>query len=296
MGIVNPNPSQFRFLDVGAALKAGSDISYGRLRNEALGMEVEEAQDMLANRKKADEIRAQYDKMPDQINALNAAGMQDRANELKDEYVKSMSAQMDMMEKIRPALNAENYDQVRQELIQTGAITGELWPVKYSDSWFRDQIAGARSNLQKHVEKWTEDGMVMSQDIFSRGGVVDPDLGGQPYSLKSDQPTDGPGGGDNWKGWTATDSNTLAREAERMFGTYDPVSGSYAILDRDMKQQVQSLQTEAEAIYVRGRNAGNPEMTHALALTQAARKMHIKVPDLAEEFAENPLNLTRPEQ
>jgi hypothetical protein len=293
MGIVNPNPSQFRFLDYGKAAARGEQIQYGRLRNEALGMEVNEATDMLANRKKALEIRQQTEGLPNEIAALEAVGLLDEADKLRDTYIKTVTANADMIDAVATKLTAANYDGIREDMIKSGAIMGEMWPEEFDPNWARDQAKATRANLQRHVEKWEDDGVVMSQDIFSRGGVVDESMGGQPYSLDSDQ-RGAAKGGDNWKGWTATDSNAIGKQSERLYGGfYDPATGRMTGLDPTKAAKVQSVQDEAEQIYTRARNAGDPSMTHARAVAQAARKAGIKIEDVEDEHATNPLNLTR---
>jgi hypothetical protein len=172
---------------------------------------------------------------------------------------------------------------------------GEMWPEEFDPTWARDQASATRSALTKLTQKWDEDGVIMSQDFFQRGGVIDESMTRDPYADPDDEPKTGQGA-DNWKGWTATDSNTLGKLSERMFGEFDPATGEWIIMDRTVKQRVQSVQTEAEQIYVRARNAGNTEMTHAKALTQAARKANIEINDLSDEGVNNPLNLVRPGQ
>ncbi len=293
MGIVNPNPSQFRFLDYGKAAAAGERIEYGRLRNEALGMEVDEATDMLANRKKAQEIRSQTEGLPNEIEALDAVGLHDEADKLRDTYIKTVTANADMIDAVASKLTAANYDGIREDMIKSGAIMGSMWPDKFDPQWARDQASSTRANLQRHVEKWEEEGVVMSQDIFSRGGIVDETMGGQPYALDNDQ-RGAAKGGDNWKGWSATDSNAIGKQSERLYGGfYDPVSGQMQGLDPTKAAKVQSVQDEAEQIYTRARNNGDTNMTHARAVAQAARKQGVKIDDIEDDNATNPLNLTR---
>ena len=287
MGIVNPNGNQFQVMDYGAAVKSGQDIQYNRLRNEALGMEVQEAEDMLRNRTKANEIRKQFNDMPDQIEELEAAGLFDEADKLRDSYITSRKAEADMIEAIRPGITADNYDEVRGKLIRTGAITRELWPVEYSDKWFRDQVKDARGNLTKFTRRWAEQGAIMSQDLVQQDGSIMWE--GVPYENPDDMPKDGKGSGFKF---TASDSNAIGKQSERLYGGfYDPTTGRISGLDRDKAQKVAQVQAEAERLYSQAEGS----ITHAIALAQAARKFSIKIEDAEDSSTYDPLNLgTKP--
>lgn len=287
MGIVNPNASQFQIMDYGAAVQKGQNIQYNRLRNEALGMEVQEAEDMLRNRAKANEIRKQFNDMPDQIEELERSGLFDEADKLRDSYIKSKKAEADMIGSLRPGITAENYDEVRGKLIRSGAITPELWPVEYSDKWFREQQKNAQGNLTKLTRKWAEQGAIMSQDIVQQDGSILWE--GEPYADPDDTAKDGKGAAFKFD---ASDSNAIGKQSERLYGGfYDPQTGQISGLDRDKAQKVANVQAYAETLYQRAEGG----ITHAVALAQAARKFGISVQDPEDKSTYDPLNLgTRP--
>lgn len=283
MGIVNPNPSQFRFLDYGAAVKAGTDIKYGRLRNESLGMEIEETQNMLANRKKAQEVREQTEGMPNQIAALEEMGLFDEADKMRDTYIKSVSANAKMIDDVANKLTPENYDGIREKLIKSGAIMSEMWPETYDPKWARDQANQTRGNLSKLTRRWAEEGAIMSQDIVSQDGEVLWE--GQPYADPDDLPKDGTGKGFKF---TASDSNAIGKQSERLYGGfYDPATGQMSGLDPAQAAKVAQVQEEAERLYSEAQGA----MTHAIALAQAARKMGINIQSTQVNEATDPAGI-----
>jgi hypothetical protein len=277
----------FRIADIGGALQQKGQIEYGRLRNEALGMEIEEAENMLKNRTRAREIRAQFEQVPDQVRELNAAGLYDQADELAKGHVEMFQAKLNLAQDFTDDLNAENYDMKKQQALNEGIIEPGEWPDKYSAAYFHKFNAKQASALTKLTRRWEEEGVIMSQDLLQAGGSIAWE--GEPYQ----DPDDAPGGKDrdNWKGWSASDTNTLSRVSERMFGTFDPVSGEYAILDRTMAHDVASLQTMAEEFYVKGRNRGDTEMTHMKALSLAAKEAGIEIPNPMGRAQNDPYNL-----
>ncbi len=283
MGIVNPNPSQFRFLDYGAAVKAGEDIKYGRLRNEALGMEVEETQNMLANRKKAQDIREQTEGMPNQIAALEEMGLFDEADKMRDTYIKSITANAKMIDDVANKLTPENYDGIREKFLKSGAIMPEMWPETYDPKWARDQAAQTRSNLSRLTRKWAQDGAIMSQDLVQQDGEILWE--GEPYADPDDLPKDGTGAGFKF---TASDSNAIGKQSERLYGGfYDPATGRISGLDPDQAAKVAQVQEEAERLYSQAQGS----MTHAIALAQAARKMGINIQSTSDAEVNDPLGI-----
>ena len=285
MGIVNPNPSQFRFMDYGQAVKAGQDIKYGRLRNEALGMEVEETQNMLANRKKAQEVRQQTEGMPNQIDALEEMGLFDEADKMRDTYIKSVSANANMIDDLATKLTPDNYDNIREQLIKSGAIMSEMWPETYDPKWARDQAKTTRGNLSRLTRRWAQEGAIMSQDIVQQDGEILWE--GEAYQDPKDQEKDGTGA--DFK-FTASDSNAIGKQSERLYGGfYDPATGQMSGLDPEQAAKVAQVQEEAERLYSQAQGA----MTHAIALAQAARKMGINVGSLEDDSIGDPLGLRK---
>lgn len=283
MPVVNPNPSQFQVLDYGAAVGKGLDIAGKRMRNEALGMEMEERQDMLRRRKQANEIRMQFEETPDQIDELERVGLFDEADKLRGAWMAQAKAEVDLMGVMREGINADNYDAVRQGLISEGTITKDLWPDEYSDEWFRKQQEDRKRNMTRLTRRWAENGAIMTQDFIQRDGTIIWE--GEPFEDPDDAPK-GTGADFTFK---AADSNALARQSERLFGTFDPVTGRYALLDRQQSAKVASIQEEAARIY----NENQGKMPHEIALAQAARKAGINIENLEQQQNLNPLNLQR---
>lgn len=287
MGIVNPDARQFRIADVGTALAKRNQLEYGRLRNEALGMDVEEAQNMLANRKRAQEIRMEFEGTPDQIAQMEADGLFKEADELRNSYIAQAKAQVELSKAFSEGVTKENYDQVREGMINEGVIDPDLWPVEYDPNWFKDNNSSRAASLTKLTRKWYEDGAIMSQDIMQRGGEITWE--GEPYEAP-------PTGGAKPKEYGAADNNAIGSEAAALFGgMYDPVTGNFQGLSRETAQQVTAIREEASQQYQRGLQTGEP-ITHSVAVAQAARKLKINIPNLEQMDNPNVLNLAVPDR
>ena len=284
MPVVNPNPGQFRVMDFGQAARTGAAIEGAQLRNKALGMEITEQEDMLRNRKKAQEIRMQFERTPDQIEALEDAGMYDEADKLRNGWMDMAIKEINMIKGMRDGINEKNYESVREALINKGSITGEMWPMEYSDDWFREVEEQKKGNFQRWTTRWAENGVIMAQDYVAQEGVVDWSLTGDPYQDPAAKKKTGDGTGDGSKfKYTASDSNAIRRGAAEMFGGfYDPVTGGFKGLDRDTAERVTGLSSLAQKLYMRAGRAGQ-QIPHDTALAQAARVMRIRVPNLDEQ-------------
>lgn len=289
MPVVNPDARQFRFADVGSALQKKQSLEYGRLRNEALGMDIEETQNMLANRTRANEIRQQFEAIPDQIEQLENDGLFKEADELRASYIDQAKAQVELAKSFSEGLTAENYDEVREGLISEGMIDGDLWPVNYDANWFKENNRTAASSLTKLTRKWYENGAVMAQDIMQRGGEITWE--GEPYPAPK---TGAQGGSQNY---TSGDDNAIRNAIKEEFGGfYDPQTGQWAGLSRDTAQRVTGVAEAATKIFADAKAQGQvPPMTHSIAVAQASRAAGITIEKVGDEN-KNPLNLSRPEQ
>lgn len=289
MAVVNPpGVNQFRIMNYGQAVQAGQQIEYNRVRNEAAGMELGEAQDMLRNRKKAQEIRAHFDKMPDQIAELERNKMFDEADKLRDTYIKARKSEVDIIEAMRTGITSDNYKDVRQQMIQSGAITPELWPVEYSDTWFRKERDGKASSLTNFTRKSFKDGAIMSQDIMQRGGNIE--WQGEWYHNPDDEPKPEKGTGKEFE-FNASDSNAIGGMSVRLHGgTWDPTTGQIRGLDRNLTEKVAAVQAEAERIYATNKGT----IPHAVAFAQAARKFGYNLEDKEDTAATDPLHIRKP--
>ncbi len=264
---------------------------YGRLRNEALGMDVEAAQDMIANRERANKIRAEFARTEDQVDELQAAGMYDEADRLAGNYFKQKQLQLKIAKDFSEGLTAETYEEVKQGLQDEGMIDPAMWPNEYDPNWFKTQNTKNQAALSRLTRKWEEGGIIYSQDVVSRGGVVDEELTGTPYADPDDVAT-ADQNRDNWTGWTATDSNTIGKQSERLHGGfYDIKTGMINGLSKTQAAEVAQVQKAAEQIYVRGRNAGDPLMTHARAIEEAAIAAGIPMADIEGDYLQDPLGL-----
>jgi len=288
MPVFSPNPNMFQQLDFGAAIQSGQKINYNRLRNQALGREEQKQQDMLKNRKRAAEIRSQIDGMPAQITALENDGLFEQADALRDTYIKTRKAEVDITEQMREGITEENYDMVKQGMLEEGTVVPGLWPEKYSDDWFRKDVDTKKGALSKFTRTSAENGSVMSQDLVQQDGEVI--WTGTPYA--TDRPKGGRGGAGGFE-FKASDTNAIARQVERAYNvTYDPVSGGFAGLDKRKTAKLMQLQEEAERIYTEGQG----QISHGVAMAQAGRKLRFNIEDVRDTLATDPAGIRQQAQ
>ena len=283
------SPNMFQTFDLGRAVTSGQRIQYNRMTNDALADEQIERKDMLRNRQKAQEIRSLYDSMPDQIAALERENMFKQADDLRNNYIQARKSEVTLLTSMRHAINADNYKEFRQELLQSGAVTPEMMPVEYSDQWFKKAIDKRKTSLTRFTVQSHRNGALMSRDYVQQDGEVNWELTGKWY----DAGKDGKGGkgGTGKKGkftFKAADANQIGEQIERMFGGfYDPQTGQLKGLDPTTAARVQSIQEEAELIY--GQSQG--EISHGVAVTRAARKLGINIENYRDKLATDPLSI-----
>ncbi len=70
---------QFQQFDYGNAVQTGQNIKYNRMRNQALGQDMQEREDLVKKRNEANEIRSQLEKMPEAIEEMDRRGLYDQA-------------------------------------------------------------------------------------------------------------------------------------------------------------------------------------------------------------------------
>lgn len=285
------NPSHFAPMDLSRTIQGAQQIHYNHLRNEALADQQIERKDMLKNRAKANEIRAMYDNMPDQIAALEGEGMFEQADELRDNYIRTRKSEIELITNLRNGIDESNYKAFRQDMIQSGAVSPSMLPTEYSDSWFRDQAEEKRSSLQKFtIESW-ENGALMARDIVTESGQLREDLSGEWYDVEARNKAKGKGkGSGSGAGFSvkSADVNAIGKQIERLYGGFfDPVTNQPKGLNPEEAREVQALQEEAERIYQE--NEGG--VTHGVAVARAARRMGIVLTNIRDNAATNPLNL-----
>ena len=69
--------SDFRKFDYGNAVQTGQQIKYNRMRNQALGIDMQEREDLVRKRAEAQEIRSTIQRMPEAERLDAAAGQED---------------------------------------------------------------------------------------------------------------------------------------------------------------------------------------------------------------------------
>ena len=272
--------AEFQFFDYGRAKTDAQNIQHNRMRNEVAGMELEQQKNILANRAKAQKIREQFERMPDQIAALERDGLFDEAAKMRDSYINQRFNEVKLINTMRDAIDETNYKTFRQDMIQSGAIDPSLMPVEYSDDWFRKLEEEKRGKLEVETRRWAEQGNVMSQDFVQQDGKVIWE--GQPYEAASDRNARTGGSGKPWE-MNASDSNSIRAAVASLYDSiWDPQTGRYSGLNKEQAREVAAVAEEASRIF-RTNNERDIPISHAEAVSRAARKMNIQIRDLERD-------------
>lgn len=267
--------------DYGAAAQTGQNIQSTRLRNQMAGLGLEEKQNIIANRKKAAEIRAAMEGMPAQIAEMERRGMFQEADKLRNSYLDTRIQAIQMMEGTREGIDKTNYKKFRSDLIQAGAVDPSTMPVEYSDDWFRDKLNKEKVQFQTHTRRWASQGVVMQQDLVTEDGNVTWE--GTPFKAGQGKGR----GGTPWR-MSSGDSGQIRKSAAAIFGSiWDPITQKYRGLNKEQELQVAAMAEEASRIF----KANDGHLPHYQAVARAARKMDIKIRNLeTDPQNQNPLN------
>ena len=277
--------SDFQTLDYGNAVLKGQQIRYNRMRNQALGAEQEAAEERRRKQAQAAEIRQQLETMPEAIDELERQGLYDQADELRNNYLKQVKGGVEVARMLAAGLNEDNYGQVRHDMIQAGAITGDLWPEEYSEDWWAKQVADKKRTLTQHTVRWEKGGATVAQDLLASDGDIF--WRGTPYESASDRNAREGRTGAQFT-FKASDSNAIGSQATRLFGgVYNPSTGQFSGLDPTKTRQVQAVQSAAEELYA----AGQGRLTHAQAVREAARRLRITIEDPNDTLATDPAGI-----
>ncbi len=280
--------SDFRGLDYGNAVRQGQDIAYNRLRNTALGQEQERRDELIRKRAEADRVRQTMETLPDAIAELDSLGNFEEADRLRDSYLRQMKGGVEVARMLSEGLNETNYEQVRHDMIQSGAITGDMWPTEYSSDWWAKKVAKQKSDLDQLTVQWRdENGFTVSQDLLARDGDIF--WRGSPFEAAADRQAreggDGDGAGFEFK---ASDSNAIGNQVTRLFGgTYNPETGRFAGLNPQQAQQAQAVHAAADELYM----AAGGRIPHAAAVREAAKRLRINIENPDDTLATDPAGI-----
>ncbi len=289
---VRMDANMFQTFDYGSSVQSGQMIQTNRLRNQALADDQQQRQDMLRNRKKAQEVRELYDTMPDQIAALERESLFEQADGLRDKYIKTRKTEVDLLTTLRDSIDETNYKQFRSELLTTGAVSPDMMPVEYSDDWFRKQKDEKLGQLNHFTQTSFENGAIMSQDLVTQDGKVRWDLTGNWYDKADSQASKTGGGSGKQFEFKPADTNAIAKQAAELYGGFwDPVTQRISGLDPDLAQKVQTIREQASRIFAKERTDGNSGFAHSIAVSRAARLSGIPIQDLENAAATDPLGL-----
>lgn len=269
---------EFRTLDAGKAIARGQDIKRSRIVNEMLGYDRDERVATIKNRAKAQRIREQYERTPEQIEQMEQQGLFEQADKLRQSYIQSKVSAVNLIKTMRQGINADNYKQFRQDMIQSGAITGELMPIEYSEKWWNEQEEKEKGDIKNLTRKWGEGGLTWAQDIqFQDGEVLNI---GDKYRPSEDLKarSGGSGGGKPWQ-VTASDSNSI-RSAVATYhgGTWDATTGQFKGLDKAQTATATSQAEEATRLY----RLEQGQISHNEVAARAIRRGGQKVPNISE--------------
>lgn len=288
--------SDIRVLDYGNAVQAGQRIKYNRLRNQALTQDQQERDDQIRRREQMRKIRQQTESMPAAIEDLEAQGLFREADALRDSYLQQQLSGLKVARTLAAGLNADNYDQVRADLIQSGAISGDMWPTEYSADWWANKVAKQKGELETITRRWQdENGYTVSQDLLVQDGSVmwtgtafedAADRRARTAAEQADrEAARGPGGDFKFK---ASDSNAIGRQAVQLYGGYfDPVTQKFSGLDPDKAAKVQAAHARAEEIYIENRG----RIGHGQAMALAGRELGIPIKNPADRSTYDPAGI-----
>jgi hypothetical protein len=273
---------QFQTLDYGAAIRSAETIKYDRLRNQALGAELKEHENMLQKRAQYEEIRARVERTPDEIQELEAAGLWEEADKLKLSYAAQLASSVEITAAMREAITADNYKQTRQDLINAG-VPPSLFPVEYSDTWFRDQSKKARDAMSVLTFRDELEGQTVATDYIIRNGTIFKE--GKPYrpaasvSAQARQTAADKKGEEGFK-MPASIENSISSQVAGLYGaSFDPATGVFFGIKGEDAKRAQTVREEAAKRY----KAAAGKLTVSEAVAQAGRAMGIPLDRLSRE-------------
>ena len=160
----------------------------------------------------------------------------------------------------RNAVNEDNWDQFRFEMIQTGHRP-ELLPETYDDGWFRDEKEKHAAPFKRITQIYGTPEGPMAQDITQIGDEI---TYGEPYDPAAARATKGQG-----VKYSSGDAGRIQSGVRNYFGSLvNPKTGEFNKLDRDIEAKIATIQATAENFYVSGRYPSH------LAAVQAALAFH----------------------
>ncbi len=283
-------------------IQDAEQTKYMRVRNELLGYDAERESEIAKRRKKRREIEELYKAMPARIEQYEKLGMHEEAQQTKEAYLNGKRQELAMFEIVAKTITADNWDQRRQEAIESGMIDPENMPVEHDQKWVDDWLGKVLGDMKEIETTFGElgpdgepTGRTMTQDrLFQDGVEVEPFE--EPYESATNRNARlgrGPGssGGQPWR-FSASDSNAMLSQAKIQFDAILDDNGNFIGIRGEGDRALAELMELAEKYM---KDSGGPHMglSHGQAIAKAGRKQGLQIKSTLDPDALNPFNLQK---
>jgi hypothetical protein len=286
--------------NLGEIYRNAEAVRGAKLQNDYLAQQ-QQTQNVLLDtaRQAVDPQTGEYN-VAQHVKALNALGYPQVGQEIATKFADRASKVIDYANRAWPYLNADTYPKFRDGLQQLGMDVGML-PEQYDPQLLakgKMMLEGQYGDIQR-LGQGTGGTEIWGQPSLIPGGEVKnlqilkppkPDKPGRPMAVENNDgtvtyvdPTQALGkhapkpasAQEKPFKFTASDANAIYHQSVGLFGgTWDPITGNVAGMDKDSATRAQSIAARASQIYRESAGA----IDHASAVEQAVSDVNSSKP------------------
>lgn len=271
-------------------MQAAEQTKYMRVRNELLGYEAETEKALAERREKKRQIEEMYAGMPARIQEYERLGMHEEAAQTKEALLNGKRQELAMFEIVAMGVDESNWNQHRQEALESGMMEPHEMPPDFSQEWINKWLGDLRGEMKNLELTYGEppseqypEGRTMTQEAIQQDGNIISDV--PPYESSTDRNAR-TGTGSDGKPWQVTSGDTgqIKSLAAEQFDTILDQDGNFVGLQGEDKRKALQLTERASEIY----NAGQGQVPHGEAVAQAAREQGLQVKSTSNALVNDP--------
>lgn len=284
-----------RTLNYAQVLSDVADIKGQKLRNQLMGQEYQENQNIIKLREEKDQIMREHKDRPARIKALYAAGMHKQAQPLVEIHSAELKAAYDAARNMREFASEKGWKAAREHAINQGADPSSI-PKDYSKKW----VYGLETDTAEKLEHWNETYLnVDTNTVMTQAMRRDTDTGAlsgrEPYEAGTQTKRTGPAPKNPEDALDVKHLNDIVKFAQGEFDGIlvpDGSGGQTVYIMGEESQFINDIALRAQQLMRRALNEKPPQKMPIEDAIEVARQ-EIQ-PDARQSALDiNPLNIPR---